>query len=210
MSNTDRTMHPLAVKLKYQKRTGDQVYGYLIIEFEFEILIKKEINNFRMVYAATPYNQDYIKSLSHGFDLMISPSLFWETLLVTLRGVIIRYSKNKKSATTKIKRKLETEIRELDTKVNQGKASINEMSHLVTLNTRVIDMRKEELKGAYVRLRAEWLELGEKPSRYFLNLENRNMVNKSISEIQKDDKTTIKNQKQIIQEVNIFYENLYT
>ena len=53
------------------------------------------------------------------------------------------------------------------------------------------------------------LELEEKPSRFFLNLENRNRVNKSITEILKEDQTTINNQTAILQEVKLFYKNLY-
>ena len=188
--------------------------SYLILkqrltEKDFEILIKQEINNFKLTYAANPYNQDFITSISHGFEVMISVTLFWETLLVTLRGTIIYYSKKKKAAVRKVRIGLEKEIRDLDQKVNHGIASILEMTQLVKLNDQLINMRKEELKGAYVRSRAEWLELGEKSSRFFLNLENRNRVNKSITEILKEDNTIINNQTAILQEVKLFYENLY-
>ena len=181
----------------------------LLSEPAFEKLIKKEINNFKSVYAATPYNPNYIAPLSHGFDLMIKPTLFWETLLVTLRGVIIRYGKRKKAATKRITKTLETNISTLDKKVSEGRASIEEMTQLVNLNSELIELRKEDLKGAYVRSRADWLEFGEKPSRYFLNLENRNRVNKSITEVLKDDQTVIRDQQQIIKNVKEFYEDLY-
>ena len=84
----------------------------LLLDEEFIILIKKEINNFKLTYAATPYNPDFVTAISHNFELMISASLFWETLLVTLRGIIIRYSRKKKRDRNRARKVLETEIEE--------------------------------------------------------------------------------------------------
>ena len=69
----------------------------LLVEKDFITMIKKEINIFKAIYAATPYNPQLIEATSHGFQTMISSSLFWETLLVTLRGAIIKYSKRRKT-----------------------------------------------------------------------------------------------------------------
>ena len=67
----------------------------LLMDENFIKLIKKEIIDFKLVYAATPYNQDYIRPLSLGLKLMIDILLFWETLLTTLRGTIITNSGKK-------------------------------------------------------------------------------------------------------------------
>ena len=164
----------------------------------FEILIKKEINNFKRIYAATPYNPDFIDSISPGFELMISPTLFWETLLVTLRGSIIYYSKKLQAGKKRRRTELENRITTLDHKNSLGSASIEEQTRLAEFNVELVNIRKEELKGAYVR-----------SSRFFLNLENRNRVNKSINEIKIDEDTTISNQKEILKTVKNFYEDLY-
>ena len=153
----------------------------LLADKEFETLIKKEINNFKQIYAATPYHPDYINSVSHGFEIMIPHTLFWETLLVTLRGTIIHYSKQKKASKRRAENELNREIEQLDKKVSTGQASEEEILRLREQNITLTDLRKEDLKGAYIRSRADWLEVGEKPSKFFLNLENRNRVNKSKS-----------------------------
>lgn len=41
--------------------------------------------------------------------------------------------------------------------------------------------------GNLIRSRAKWLSEGEKPTSYFLNLENRNYVNKTIPKLIKQD-----------------------
>ena len=181
----------------------------LLKDANFIASIKKEINIFKSIYAATPYNPNYIDSVSHGFELMIPPSLFWETLLATLRGTIIRYSKRKKKQREIDMQQLKNNIEILDEKVTTGTASQNEFDTLATLNNNLIELRSEMLKGAYIRSRADWLEFGEKPNKYFLNLENKNRINKNISEIKLENGETITNQGKILDELKNFYSTLY-
>ena len=76
-----------------------KINNSLLADENFVTMIKKEINVFKSIYAATPYHPSYVESISHGFDIMVSDTLFWEALLAILRGSIIRYSKNKKTKT---------------------------------------------------------------------------------------------------------------
>ena len=39
------------------------------------------------------------------------------------------------------------------------------------------------MKGKIVRSRLQWLQQGEKPSRFFMNLENKNFVEKTINKV---------------------------
>ena len=68
----------------------------------FEILIKKSINDIKKTYARTPYNPDYIDSANKNIDLMICPVLYWETLLVNFRGTIIGYAGKKREPNLEI------------------------------------------------------------------------------------------------------------
>ena len=179
----------------------------LLLDDDFMKLIKKEIANFKLIYAATPYNPDFIRPLSHNFDLMIDPSLFWETLLVTLRGTIIKYSGKKKRSANRDKNQLNKRIETLDAKINSGNGNLEDFRQLTKLNSTLI--RKVELEGALIRSRAEWLDHGEQPSKYFLNLENKNRVNKNISEIKTNDNTIINDQHKILVELKNFYQDLY-
>ena len=60
-----------------------------------------------------------------------------------------------------------------------------------------------------IRSRARWIEEGEKPSKYFCNLESRNYLNKTIKKVQLDDSRTIYNQSEILDNVKLFYETLF-
>ena len=70
------------------------------------------------------------------------------------------------------------------------------------------EIREYKLKGTLVRARWQQLTEGEKPSKYFLNLENRNFVSKHIRELKTHSKTLV-NPTDILKEMKDFYENLY-
>lgn len=61
-----------------------------------------------------------------------------------------------------------------------------------------------------IRSRARWYEMGEKTTNYFLNLENRNYVNKNIQEIKNDNGDLLSAQNEILNEVKSYYKNLYS
>jgi exonuclease III len=56
--------------------------------------------------------------------------------------------------------------------------------------------------------KANWYENGEKPTKYFLNLNKRHQKQKLISEIANEDRQ-YKGQEQVTKGIQIFYENLY-
>ena len=50
-------------------------------------LIEKEVRLIKATYAATRYHPDYVELCPNkDIQLMINDSLFWETILVQLRG----------------------------------------------------------------------------------------------------------------------------
>jgi hypothetical protein len=65
------------------------------------------------------------------------------------------------------------------------------------------------IQGSIVRSRANWYKLGEKSSKYFCNLENKNNVNKTIQKLEMEDGSEITDIKDILNEQKRFYTNLY-
>ena len=60
-----------------------------------------------------------------------------------------------------------------------------------------------------MRSKIKWMELGEKPSKYFLNLEKQNRVNKEIRRLSTENGHVINGQDYILKEIFKFYSNLY-
>lgn len=65
------------------------------------------------------------------------------------------------------------------------------------------------INGLIIRSKAKWIEEGEKCSKYFLNLEKRNISNKRITELIDAEGKLVKTQEDLIQTQTKYYENLY-
>ena len=74
--------------------------------------------------------------------------------------------------------------------------------------TELEEIRKYKLQGALIRSRWQNNCVGEKPSKIFLNLENKNFVSKHIREL-KTDKKVLRDPSDILEEMRRYYENLY-
>lgn len=70
-------------------------------------------------------------------------------------------------------------------------------------------IRKNRLQGQCIRSKVKWIEEGEKPSKYFISLESRNFSSKIIPKVEKEDGSTVFNQFEILNELRMFYDNLY-
>ena len=59
------------------------------------------------------------------------------------------------------------------------------------------------------RSKLRWTEQGEKPTRYFFNVEAKNFNQKTITELETSEGVKITGHKQLLQEIENFYQNLY-
>ena len=83
---------------------------------------------------------------------------------------------------------------------------------------REFDDLKTELQTIYIkkgnaaifRSKCRWVEKGERPTKYFFNLERRNYNKKTISELRMEDETIIKNETQVLDAIENYFNDLYT
>ena len=67
---------------------------------------------------------------------------------------------------------------------------------------------EEKLEGNIIRSRAQWHQEGEKPSKFFCNLESYNYTEKTVKRLICGS-NIIANQKEILLEIQKFYKNLF-
>ena len=166
---SDHSPISLTLTINDQKRGpgGWKFNNSLLRNPQFSKLIKKEILLFKQIHAATPYNPNYVIGMSRNLEFMANPHVIWETLLATLRGTIIQFAKKQKRHRNNCTKELENKIIILDRLVTSGSANLNHLEDLYELNNRLLEIRREELKGVLIRSRAEWLDLGENPANFF-------------------------------------------
>ena len=72
------------------------------------------------------------------------------------------------------------------------------------------NFRNEKRRGIFLRSRANLIEHGEKPSKYFCSLEKRNFINKNVTKVVDNDGNIHTDQKIILNQIANFYQNLYS
>ena len=66
------------------------------------------------------------------------------------------------------------------------------------------------VEGNIIRSHERWTELGEKPTRYFYQLENQQQSRNAIDKLRRADDTIVSSGKEILAECRAFYKNLYS
>ena len=64
-------------------------------------------------------------------------------------------------------------------------------------------------KATIFRAKCNWVENGEKATKYFFNLEKRNYNRKVINEIETEEGASIKDNKEILAKIEQYYSDLY-
>ena len=147
-------------------------------------------------YALPIYSKDYVTTISdHEIQFTINDQLFLETLLMEIRGKTISFSSFTKKRNNEKEKNLISEINTLEENYEHNALLVNEKKKELE------NIRNHRLIGSIVRSRAKWTEEGEKPTNYFLNLENRHYTNKIIPKLIKEE-----NQEEIVNQIAILNE----
>lgn len=168
--------------------------------------IKEGILEVKKRYALPIYNYDKIAEVPpEELQLTISDQLFFEVLMLEIRGRSICYSSLKKKLVEEEEKQLTAELKVLERSVSE-----ETVQRLEEVRRKLESIRNKRMEGVAIRSRMTWLLEGEKPTKYFCKLENRNYVSKALSFIDKGNNEIISNQEGILKEVQSFYEQLYS
>ena len=166
------------------------------------------INNIKRQYALPIYNFEHLDLIPlDEIMFTISDQLFLETLLMEIRGKTIAYSSFKKRTEKEAEKNLLTEIEKIEKDTDNLGDNINKLENL---KGDLELMRSKKIEGLIIRSKAQWISHGEKATRYFCNLEKRNYLNKTVGFLDRGNGHIISEQENILDEVQNFYEKLYS
>jgi hypothetical protein len=97
---------------------------------------------------------------------------------------------------------LEGKLAYSDTAVIYNKILNNEIDKLEQIY-------EQKTKGGQIRSREKWVEIGEKINAYFLGLQKKRQLKKSITKLLDDEGNIITNQRDILDKIK-YYKKLYT
>ena len=205
---SDHSLVMLLLKKEQFKRDRPfwKLNNSLLRDRKYILEIKKIISEIKKQYAVPVYDVNNIDNIPNDdIAFVINDKLFFETLMMEIRGKTISYSTFKKKTELEKERELEKEIIDLEQSLQD-----NNVSHLEKLKTQLQEIRESRIQGIAVRSRIRWINEGEKTSRYFCSLEKRQFLDKTIPFLEKDDGHIITDQECILNEVKIYYEKLYS
>jgi hypothetical protein len=158
-------------------------------------------------YAADHYDRTTINEIPKSeIELNISDKLFLDFMLMKIRAKTISFATMKRKKMREHENKL---IRCIETWEESESKTENEVGQLKELNLELETIRAERMKGVLLRSKARWVADGEKMTKYFCSLEKRNYVSKQMTKLETKDGKVIEDQRDMIDEVKMFYGNLY-
>ena len=202
---TDHSLVRLSLTLNKIKR-GPGIWKFnnsLLKDENFVSKIIKTIKETITFYAKDEVEFDENDNIVGNCEFSINDQLFFENLIMLLRGESISYGSFIKKQNISREKELERNIEVLEQRLvtsNDKTALLKELSdkksQLETYRLKVND-------GIIMRSRIKWMELGERSSKYFLNLEKQNKVNKEIRQLSTENGDVISGQD------GIFTEEVY-
>ena len=138
-----------------------------------------------------------------------NPDLLWDTIKCQIRGASVKFCSRKKKSKDNILHVLENKLTKLESVISQNYTQEMEI-RINETKEEIEKLIEDKTKGAILRSRAQWTEEGERPSKYFLNLEKRNSNNKTVSRLTLENGVVVSKTEEILEAQKQFYNKLYT
>ena len=191
-----------------KKRQYWKFNNSLLYDKNYVNIVKETISNVKKQYMLPVYNTDNLDQISdEDIVFIINDQLFFETLLMELRGKSISYASHKKKMENNLEIKLTQEISNLESKEVLDDGDINLLGRK---KTELEAIRNKKIQGMIIRSRHQWIHKGEQPTNYFCKLENRNFNAKHMNFLEKSDNTLIFENEEIVEETKNYYKELYS
>ena len=171
-------------------------------------MVKNTISDVKQTYQINN-GENNIDNQEQEFS--INDQLFLETLLLMIRGSIIKYSSQRKKQRQEEEAKLEKDIKLIEEEVNANFLNLSEdvLDELESKKSLLNEIQKEKIEGVLLRSRSRYEDLGEKPSHYFFNLEKRNFTSKVIHKLVNEEGKEVTETSDVLKCQTIFYKELY-
>ena len=180
---TDHNMISMNIQTGESRGPGLWEFNESLLKDEEYIRIVNECICRTIEESALPvYTRDFLSNTCNYKEIkfQIDDGLFYETLLMMIRGETVKYSKRKAKRMKEKEKVLLTHISNAYTVFSQTKSEESNLL-LQRYKQELEEARKPQINGLIVRSRTKWHEKGEKSSKFFLGLEKRNAIRKTVA-----------------------------
>ena len=126
--------------------------------------------------------------ISEKYANIVDKRLRWELIKMEIRSNTISFAARKAKEFRKQESDLQKRLDEIDKSISNSSDNQNiehKLKEFDRLKNELNRLYETKGKGAIFRSKVRWVELGEKPTKYFLNMEKKNYNKKVISGTQK-------------------------
>ena len=169
-------------------------------------LINEIIEDEKLKYAVPVYQIQFLNNNFNNIMFTVDNETFLELLILRIRGETINFTSCLKKQTDKKEKELLKDIEYLESPTNTSNPNLQLLSDK---KVELQKIREYKIKGQQLRNKMQWLSEGEKPTRYFCNLENKHFIEKTIKKLQILDGHFITDQKEILNNIRNFYASLF-
>ena len=134
----------------------------------------------------------------------------WDLLKFEVQSKTLSFAKEKAKQRRNRETNILNELEKIDTKIISQTASDTELSAYEALKNEYDEIQEYKAKGSQIRSRIQHIEKNEKKFKVFFNQSKLAFERKSISKLKKTDGIVITNRKEILDEMQSFYSDLYT
>ena len=135
------------------------------------------------------------------------PRVWWDAGKLQLKEIAIAHSVAEARERKQEKLNLEREFHNILSRGNSNTA--DDHVRLAEIKDLLKAIEDRTVEGAIIRSREQWIEFGEKPTKYFYQLEQKRQTRNAIHELRVGDQT-VTSHKNILTACRDFYANLYT
>ena len=139
----------------------------------------------------------------------MDPNLLWDFVKCEIRTVTIEYSINISRNRRKSENSLIKKINELET-IYSDNPTEKVSEEIKNCKDELESLYNIKTNGCIIRSRANYIEFGERNSKYFINLEKRNQKRKVIKKLITENGDIVTNGNEILDEEKRFYQKLYS
>ena len=150
-----------------------------------------------------------LESIKENTKHMTNKQLRWDYIKMEIRGLTLKYSFRKNKERRELKTNLEKDLHEAEIKLESSFSS-DILDYYYVVKQELENILEIETRGAILRSKAKWAEAGEKNTKYFLNLEKRNAIDKHIQQLDIADGQITCDSETILKEQRLCYQQLYT
>ena len=158
-------------------------------------------------------DEEYIKIIKNLLDkskrdtrYFPNKAMLWDYIKCEIRGATISYSAYIAKRRREQEHFLSRQLQFLEEKLDNGNLAILDEYNLV--KSEIENINDLKAKGVLFRSKAKWIEDGEKCTKYFLQMENRNYKSKYIKSVIHDN-ITITEPQEILNAEKHFFSSLY-